>query len=137
MVVLALVYGCVGMPSVAGGEQGAEGARRVARGLLEKERGGGGKAVMTTWPAFYSGVEAWGTGSEEEGCVCVCGGGGCTAAAEESGTGRQQDPAVIVLGRGGCGGGVRCRATHEQRIESDGEGCHVGHGHSVGQRGMG
>jgi hypothetical protein len=46
MAVVASVSGGTDMPSVAGGGQGVEGARRVARGLLEKERGGGGKAAV-------------------------------------------------------------------------------------------
>jgi hypothetical protein len=50
--VVASVSGGTDMPSVAGGGQGVEEARRVARGLLEKERGGGGKAAMTGAACF-------------------------------------------------------------------------------------
>jgi hypothetical protein len=52
MAVVASVSGGTDMPSVAGGGQGVEEARRVARGLLEKERGGGGKAAMTGAACF-------------------------------------------------------------------------------------
>jgi hypothetical protein len=42
----ASISGSADVPPMAGGRQDAEGVKRGTRGLLEKERGGGGKAAV-------------------------------------------------------------------------------------------